>query len=68
MSTKEMFNELVTDAELLYATPLSRAVVLYQYIATAQKRSADAVFADVVDAKEQKTGNRAMAMENPEYD
>lgn len=62
LSARELFDELVEDAVILYGTPLPRFIKACEKIGGTWKLTQDEVFARIVDAKAERTGNRLMPL------
>lgn len=60
LTPQELYAELLDDAVLLRATPLSRAIAAYEKIAKAWNTNADAVYLRVIEDKAIATGSRLM--------
>lgn len=60
LNGKQLFNELLDDACSNYATPLERFSPAIKRISDLWGKKPEAVFNELLDAKQDKTGNRHM--------
>lgn len=60
LSAQELYDELLEDAVMLRATPLTRAVAAYTRIGKVWRIGAEAAYQRVLAEKKEKTGSSMM--------